>query len=299
MNRILTVIVTYNAIQWAKRCLDSLYNSTIKTDVIVIDNGSTDDTQIYIKNNYPNVIFVQSDCNLGFGRANNIGIKKAIEEGYDYVYLLNQDAWLYRDTFEKMINAHEKHKEYGILSPLQIEANEKHLDKNFMINLCHNGKNVIDNLILSKEILISDIDMVMAAHWLISKECILKVGLFSPAFPHYCEDDNYADRAIYHGYKVGVVTNAYAIHDREFRTIDKKRRIYDTYINSIMFVSFIKRVIKHPILSSYFHLLTAVVKYKSFLPFIYLFRFTRDLPSILRYREMSKEEGAFYSKIGK
>jgi GT2 family glycosyltransferase len=290
---ILIIIVTYNAKKWIDRCFSSISSSTIIPDVFVIDNGSNDGTQEYITANYPNVVFIQSTINLGFGRANNLGIRYALENNYEYVYLLNQDAWVYSDTFEKMIQAHEKHKEFGILSPIQIEANEKHLDRNFMINLCHNGKNIIDNIILSKEVTISEINMVMAAHWLISKECLLKVGAFSPAFPHYCEDDNYADRAIFHGFKVGVVTNAYAIHDREFRTIDKKRRVYDTYINSIMFVSFINRVIKHPILSSYFHLFTSVIKNKSLLPFSFLYRFTRDLPSILRYREMSKEEGAF------
>ena len=54
--RLLVIIVTYNAMQWAKRCFDSLKASSIVNDVFVVDNGSSDGTQGYIKNNYPTVI---------------------------------------------------------------------------------------------------------------------------------------------------------------------------------------------------------------------------------------------------
>ena len=76
---LLVIIVTYNAMKWVDRCFDSLIDSTYPNDVFVVDNGSTDGTQDYIKSKYPNVIFVQSGENLGFGKANNLGFKYAIE----------------------------------------------------------------------------------------------------------------------------------------------------------------------------------------------------------------------------
>ena len=132
--KLLVVIVTYNAMQWAERCFDSLRKSTIVPDVFVVDNGSTDGTQTYIHEHYPEVIFQQSKENLGFGKANNIGLQYALDNEYDYVYLLNQDAWVMPDTFEKLIIVHKEHPEYGILSPFQMEANMEHIDKNFKKN---------------------------------------------------------------------------------------------------------------------------------------------------------------------
>ncbi len=90
--------------QWIKRCLNSLKNSTLKVSTVVIDNGSIDGTQAYIQNHFPEVDFIQSKTNLGFGQANNIGIKKAYDNQADYVFLLNQDAWIdHNDTIENLV----------------------------------------------------------------------------------------------------------------------------------------------------------------------------------------------------
>ena len=51
--KLLVIIVTYNGMRWAKRCFDSLMTSTIVPNIFVIDNGSKDGTQTYIKDNYP------------------------------------------------------------------------------------------------------------------------------------------------------------------------------------------------------------------------------------------------------
>ena len=64
---------------------------------------------------------------------------------------------------------------------------------------------------------IYEVKDVMAAHWLISRDCLLKTGCFSPTFRHYGEDDNYLDRAIFHGFKVGIIPATKAVHDRADR----------------------------------------------------------------------------------
>ena len=96
--RILTIVVTYNGLKWMDSCLESLRRSECPTDVMLIDNCSTDGTPDYVKEHFPEVNLVQSDANLGFGQANNVGLKYALEHCYDYVYLLNQDAWVMPDT---------------------------------------------------------------------------------------------------------------------------------------------------------------------------------------------------------
>lgn len=235
-NRILVIIVTYNAMSWLERCLGSVLSSSIQSDIIVIDNGSTDGTQNYIKEHFPTVVIKQSTENLGFGKANNIGLQYALDHDYDYVYLLNQDAWIMPDAFEKLIEVQLKNPRFGIISPLQFQANMQHLDVNFNV-LCGRCTMLLDDLIADELQDIYEVPVVMAAHWLISKECLRKVGGFSPTFPHYGEDDNYANRAQYHGFSIGIVPQAKAVHDRENRTISEEHQIYREYIGYLIMFS--------------------------------------------------------------
>lgn len=92
--KILVIIVSYNFERWIDRCLNSLRQSEQQADVVVIDNASQDRTVSLIESRYPEVRLIKSKENLGFGRANNIGMKIALKEGYDAVFLLNQDAWI-------------------------------------------------------------------------------------------------------------------------------------------------------------------------------------------------------------
>ena len=129
--KILAIVVTYNGMKWIQSCLDSIVNSSVRLDAFVVDNGSRDGTQEYIRSNYPEMLLVESLTNLGFGKANNIGVRYALEHGYDYVYLLNQDAWLMQDTVERLVESMALYPEYGILSPMQFEANLQRLDVRF------------------------------------------------------------------------------------------------------------------------------------------------------------------------
>ena len=78
--KLLTIIVTYNGIRWIDRCIDSVIGSSVHSDIIVIDNGSTDGTQERIRERWNEVLLIQSDENLGFGRANNIGFDHALSK---------------------------------------------------------------------------------------------------------------------------------------------------------------------------------------------------------------------------
>lgn len=233
MLKVLFIIITYNAMSWAEKCLSSVKRSNCSADIYIVDNGSTDGTQEYIKNNYPEAILIQNESNLGFGRANNLGLRYALDNGYDYVYLLNQDAWIFPDTIEKLISVHNRHPEYGILSPMQCQANMHYMDDKFVLNVCYNisRNQLINDLFFNERRSIYEVPNVMAAHWLISRECIMKVGGFSPTFPHYGEDDNYCDRARYFNYKIGIVPESVGVHDREDRSETKQRRLYMYYIS--------------------------------------------------------------------
>ena len=293
--KLLVIIVTYNAMPWIDRCLQSVIDSTIKSDIFLIDNGSTDNTINHIKITYPSIHTVCNNKNIGFGKANNLGIEYAIEKNYDFIYLLNQDAWVFENTFEKIIEQHTKNPEYGILSPLQLEANNRRLDKNFSQNLSKwpFSRNILD-LIIDRDVdRVVNVDFAMAAHWMIPRRCFVKVGLFSPSFPHYGEDNNYVHRAIYHGYKIGVVPSAHAVHDREYRHIPINKKIYLEYISAITEISDINDNQPFRIIVLLSKLIIHAVKYRRLLPIKYAWKLLINIRVILTNKEMTRGEGAF------
>jgi len=222
------VIVTFNGKKWIKKSLDSIFSSFIRIEVICIVNGSTDNSQNIIKS-YSSVKFIQSETNLGFGKANNIGIKIARENGAEYIFLLNQDAYVEANTIGKLIDVMESDKKIGIASPIHLNGKGTSLDKLF-------GTYVAPKLSNDPCLFMSDsytqqlenyyeVDFVNAAAWLLSRECIDKVGLFDLLFFHYGEDVNYCQRLNYFNFKLAIVPDSKIYHDRDDRIIKKDTSI--------------------------------------------------------------------------
>lgn len=284
MKRILVVIVTYNGLKWVDRCLGSLA-ATDQVTAFVVDNGSTDGTVEHIRKAYPSVHLVVSEENLGFGRANNLGFRYALEQGYDYVYLLNQDAWVYPDTLKSLVQAMERNPAYGVVSPLQITASGDRLDPRFAKKYPYKFSDTPSGIV--------EVPFVMAAHWMISRVCLEAVGAFSPAFKHYGEDDNYLHRAMWHGFKVGVLHSAKAVHDRELRPETKQFRMRLKCVASVVKVSnplncLVWRLILQPV-----ELFGISIRYWSADVFRNIFTLVSDYPRLVRIRRQSKSKGAF------
>jgi GT2 family glycosyltransferase len=215
MNKaIYSVIVTYNGSAWIKVCLGSFEKNH---NIIVVDNASEDNTIDLVKDHFPEVHLIKSEVNLGFGAANNIGIKYALKQGADYVFLLNQDAWIQKGTLELLKHALEKNNEYGVISPIHLNGTGEMLDHNFGDYLYNKGgrKFITDKILGRTSKSLIDIDFVNAAAWLLSRKCIEKVGFFDPLFFQYGEDDNYLQRVKYYSFKIGILTSAFIYHDRE------------------------------------------------------------------------------------
>ena len=221
------IIVTFNGMAWIDTCLKSCINYP----TIVVDNASDDETVSFIETNYPNVKLLKHASNLGFGQANNIGIRYALDRGAEYVFLLNQDAYLVDDVLEKLIDFQKKNSSYGILSPIHITGDKKKLDRNFAnFMLKEDSGQFYSDFVLSNTLAsVYDVPFVNAAAWLISKKCLETVGGFDPLFFHYGEDDNYCQRVRYHGLKIGVLPQCYIIHDREHREIKRPAVFTDAY----------------------------------------------------------------------
>lgn len=291
--KILVIIVTYNAMQWAERCFKSIRSSSVKPDVFVVDNGSTDGTQAYIQEHFPEVIFQQSSDNLGFGKANNIGLQYALENSFDYVYLMNQDAWIYSDTLETLIDISRRHPEYGIISPFQMCADLYHIDAAF-IKYIYPNKDILDDMYNGNLSELYPVDLVMAAHWLVPCSVLKTVGGFSPSFHHYGEDDNYIHRAQWLKFKVGIAPRIVVVHDHGERKYSMKMTLYFRYTDNVILLS-------NPNLSVLYSSLVVIrntfrnaIKYKSTKPFCDLMRLIGHYWGIIKNRKISmKEQGAF------
>ncbi len=223
MKNIYAIVVTFNGIDWIEKCLNSLINSTLVSKIIIIDNGSTDSTITIIKQNFKTVTLIESKINLGFGQANNIGLKLALENHCDYAFLLNQDAWLQnKHTLLNLVTAFEINPNLGILSPLHLNGQGTALDLYFADYLQQSdiGNTTAAQILTQKQPnLIINTTFVNAAAWLISAACFKKIGGFDPVFFHYGEDRNYTHRTLYYGFKIGICPQAIILHDREQRLV--------------------------------------------------------------------------------
>ena len=293
--RILVIVVTYNGMPWLDRCLGSVRASEVPADLYVWDNDSTDGSPDFVRSRYPEAKLVRSADNLFFAEANNMGFRYALDRGYDYVYLLNQDAWLAPDTLGKLIKASEAHPDYGVLSPLQMTDGFAALDKQFERLLpkrwpvkpamTEDGKDLMPGLTGHLEPLCAH--RVMAAHWLVPRKALEKVGLFSSLFPLYGNDDNWCDRARYHGFKIGIVPEAKAVHDRAAREETKEKVIYrNYYMGSLVRLCDINRPLWERFLFVCLFTLVKAVKYGSILPFKHFGSLCRMLPEIRQARKV-------------
>jgi len=117
------IIVNYNTTVLTLACIGSVYQFTQdnKFEVILIDNASADRSILEVKTLYPDVIFLECPENVGFGRANNLGITHA---GGKYVFLLNSDALLISDAasvFFKFMEE-DRHRQVGCCGAALIDS---------------------------------------------------------------------------------------------------------------------------------------------------------------------------------
>ena len=280
MKRVLVIIVTYNGMRWLERCLSSVISapssvistpssvisSEVEKSVFVVDNDSTDGSADWIQGHFPGVKLVRSAENLGFTKANNLGFEWALSHNYDYVYLLNQDAWLAPGALETLVAEAEAHPEYAVLSPLQMTDGYKEPDRLFKKD-----------------------KTPPAAHWLVPVKALREIGPFSDLFPYYGQDDDWCNRARYHGWKIGIIPQAKAVHDRAQRKETKERIIDRNYrVGSMVRLCDINRPLWERFIFVVLFTFVKSVKYFSLKPFKDFFGICKILPELVSLRDIHK-----------
>lgn len=301
--KLYTVIVSYNAASWIAKCVGSLRNSTLLTEIVVVDNHSSDNTLSMLKEQFPEVVVFAEAENLGFGKANNVGIQYALQNQADYIFLLNQDAHVEPDCLEQLVNAAKNNRQYGIISPMQYYSKNR-LDFLFKDFCARYARRVLIDSPLKP---LYEISFVNAAVWLIRASCARKTGLFNPAFSHYGEDREYAARVIYHGYKLAIATNATAYHERKQDSFLRARptiqqetaKLYNIALAFASDInhSFIRQFIVAKLFIAKNSLKgLAMLRFQSlFVGLRVLFKLAANCFFILKSRKAIRKEGAFLS----
>lgn len=126
MPKVAIIVLNYNGRDCLPGCLSSLGSlSYPDKEIIVVDNGSSDDSFTTAKKDFPDCSFIENGKNLGFAAGMNRGIRSALERGADFVWLFNYDAQAAPDSLSLLIDTASSHQEAGLLSPAITDQHGK------------------------------------------------------------------------------------------------------------------------------------------------------------------------------
>ena len=212
--RVAVVIPNWNGIKVIDNCLDSLRHQTIASQVIVVDNYSTDGSSELIARNYPEVELINLTKNTGFTGGVNTGIKMAIDLGLDYVALLNNDAIADKNWLNELITKAENNLEVGIVACKMMRMDKKHLDSTGEFYTMWGlpfprGRNEIDdNQYDNQNVLFG----ASGGATLYRISMLKEIGLFDQDFFAYYEDVDLSFRAQLAGWKIAFEPKSIAYH---------------------------------------------------------------------------------------
>lgn len=186
-------------------CLESVYEQDFSDyEVVVVDNGSSDDSVEVIRREFPQVIMIENKKNLGYTGGNNVGMRYAIENNADYVWLLNNDTVVMKDTLKKLVMIGNKAHKIGLVSPViyYYDFPEKIQFAGWIMDWKNHGVEEPDYNQVGKENYVMDgRDICLwGTALLIKTDVIRKIGYLEDKYFAYWEDIDYSIRSIKAGF---------------------------------------------------------------------------------------------------
>lgn len=218
------VLLTYQMREVAARCLLSLRELTYPNrHIIVVDNNSNDGTEQMVKTTFPEAVMLQTGRNHGYTGGNNYGIRYAIENGADYVMVLNPDTVLANPQFVEAIVAYaEANPKIGIVGPRVFlrEAGAVQNTVLFSPGLWTNIRNWVAFRLKPEAFELSKGEAVEAqvlngVCLLLRVECLKQIGLFDENIFMYIEDAEMDYRAQRAGWGVRYLPVDSVIHEQK------------------------------------------------------------------------------------
>lgn len=242
------IIVNYNTKKLTRQTIDSIINTTqngeaLNYEIIVSDNCSQDGSIEMLKENYRQVMLIENKDNLGFGKANNIAIKRATGR---YILLLNSDTVVIKECLQKCVRYMDAEKSIGALG-CKVKLENGKLDHAckrgfptpnaslfYMLKLhkIFPGKKQFGGYTLEylNENQINEVDSLTGAFMMVRKEAIDKVGLLDEDFFMYGEDIDWCYRIKEAGFKIIYFPEAEIIHYKGGSSKKKRlKTIYEFY----------------------------------------------------------------------
>ncbi len=213
--KISIILVNWNGLKDTLKCLDSLTKlNYINYEIILVDNGSSDDSVKVIKEKFPDIHLIETKKNLGFAGGNNVGIKKALENKSDYVFLLNNDTVVDKNICMNFVSFIKNNKKAGILGAriykMDSEDYIDHQGGKWNAEKAefdsYNSKS-IDNLQDNKQV-----DYVTGCAFFIKKEVVDKIGFLEENFFLMWEETDYCYRAKNFGFEIWAIPSAIVWH---------------------------------------------------------------------------------------
>lgn len=228
------IIVNYNTKNITKQCINSIVEHTrdINYEIILVDNASSDGSQALFRLDN-RVVFIESDTNLGFGKANNLAYKQARGE---YVFLLNSDTILLNNAIKIFFNEHSKmpadvaclgallraedgitiNNSYSTFPSIQFTFKQLKSIYNKFLQI----KPVADDEYLN---LPFEVDYVIGADLFIKDSVVRQHGLFDPDFFMYFEESEMQYRYSLSGFKSVIIKGPEIIHLEGASTLQQKK----------------------------------------------------------------------------
>lgn len=266
-DKVAIILVNYNGEKYNEECIDSILKSTYKNyEIIVVDNNSSDNSvELLIKKFNDNIKIIKAKSNLGFSGANNLGIKYAIDNNFEYIMLLNNDTVIDDRMVEIMINSSKNNL---IVSPKIYYYDNKEIlwSAGGSINW-HKGLPIqygIGETENKENNTRKEIEFATGCCILIPIEAIKKTGMMSEDYFLYYEDTDYCIRLLRNGFKIIYEPNAFLYHKVSASTGGEKSKMYWYYMTRNRLI-FNKKFNKNITYKIYFFMTTVIKFIKYFI----------------------------------
>lgn len=211
------IIINWNTPQHSFNCITSVlkYCDKQNFDIILADNGSTDDSFNFLKENFPNLHFIDNQKNLGFAEGNNKALEYSIKSGYTYSLLLNSDTEVDEELIKPLLNYLDTNNHVGAVQPAiyWMHKREKLWNGpsyfNPYLGITYSGnKNKHDS-----EPKIKKADWLTGCAMMIRNEVLKGSGLFTEKFFLYYEDVDLSFRIRQTGYELHYLPDCKVYHE--------------------------------------------------------------------------------------
>lgn len=217
------IIVNYNGISYLKTCLGSVLAQNLPYfEVIMVDNKSTDNSIDYVKQQFPNVIIVANEKNLGYSGGINSGITHAKGE---YLAPLNVDTEVKQGWLDAMIDFMDKNREVGAVTPKSILYRNRNRVSAMGLNIHITGLGFVRGLNQQNSSLPKEpfqVAGVSGCSYIIRREIVERMGRLNETNFMYYDDVDLSWMVNLMGYKVYCVPRSVVYHEYELKMSPRK-----------------------------------------------------------------------------